>query len=191
MSGGAHTQGEDAITNHPQAATRLFLTGPPGCGKTTAIRRTLERLARPAAGFFTQEVRVPHGGGRLGFDVESLDGHRGPLARIGGDGPRVGRYRVDVPSFDAIGVRALELALEQPGTVLVIDELGKMEFLSPRFLELLPRLLAAPNPLLGTILARPHPVADRVRRARGVEVIAVTAHNRDDLPLALAERLAR
>ena len=28
-------------------------------------------------------------------------------------------------------------------------------------------------------------------RARGVEVIAVTAHNRDDLPLALAERLAR
>lgn len=185
---------------------RILLTGPPGCGKTTVILRTLALLGRPAAGFYTEEVRrgaparpgagrTPAGAGtggrpgpRTGFDVVSLDGRRGPLARVGGPGPRVGRYGVDVPSFEAVGVRALEAALEDPRVLLVVDELGRMEFLSPAFRALLPRLFRAPNPLLGTVLSRPHPLADRYRGAPGVEVVEVGRGNREALPGILAGR---
>jgi nucleoside-triphosphatase len=86
----------------------IFVTGPPGVGKSTLIRRVLEQLqladscpagsrgpAQPssnasaaasssttaATGFYTEEVRA--GGERQGFDVVTLDGQRGPLARIG------------------------------------------------------------------------------------------------------------
>lgn len=124
----------------------------------------------------------------MGFDVVTLDGVRGPLARVGGLGPRVGRYVVDVSSFEQIGVPALEAGLEDPHTVLVVDELGKMEFHSRRFAALLPMVFAGENPVLGTILSRPHPIADGIRQLAGVEFVGVTAGNRDILPRGLAAR---
>jgi hypothetical protein len=46
--------------------TNLMLAGQPGCGKTTVIRKTIERLqGQRLAGFYTQEVRRhghPHPG---------------------------------------------------------------------------------------------------------------------------------
>jgi nucleoside-triphosphatase len=173
----------------PAHPLRILLTGRPGAGKTTVILRTLERLDRPAAGFYTQEVReAGPRGARLGFDVITLDGARAPLARTGFRGPRVGRYGVDVRGFEELAIPALERGLADPGTLLVLDELGKMEFLSRAFVAFLPRVFAAPNPLLGTIMSRPHPVADRWRHAPGVEIVAVTAANRERLPDALARR---
>jgi nucleoside-triphosphatase len=169
---------------------RILLTGLPGCGKTTVILRTLPLLSQPAAGFYTEEVRRGEGGGRLGFDVVTLDGRRGPLARLGRPGPRVGNYAVDLESFEDVGVRALGAGLREPHTLLVIDELGKMEFLSAAFVALLERAFQSPNPLLGTVLYRPHPVADRLRQAPGVELIQVTRQNRDALPVELARRLS-
>jgi nucleoside-triphosphatase len=173
-------------------AQRILLTGLPGSGRTTVILRTLERLDRPAAGFFTTEVRERAAGGRaarVGFDVVALDGARVPLARVGFRG-YVDRYGVNVAGFEEVVLPALWRGLEDPDTLLVVDELGRMEFLSRGFLELLPRIFAAPNPLLGTILARPHPVAARYCRVPGVEVIPVTATNRYRLPEVLAHRLS-
>ncbi|HEY7436700.1 MAG TPA: nucleoside-triphosphatase, partial [Methylomirabilota bacterium] len=68
------------------------------------ILRTLPLLSQPAAGFYTEEVRD---------------------AKAGGPGPRVGKYAVDLGSFEDIGVRALEAGLREPHHLLVLDELGK------------------------------------------------------------------
>jgi nucleoside-triphosphatase len=72
----------------------------------------------------------------------------------------------------------------------VLDELGKMEFLSPAFVILLERVFQSPNPVLGTILYRRHPLGDRLRRTPGVELIQVTTQNRDALPADLARRFS-
>jgi nucleoside-triphosphatase len=168
---------------------RILLTGPPGCGKTTVILRTRGLLSHPAAGFYTEELRISEGG-RLGFDIVALDGRRGPLARVGRPGPHVGKYAVDLSSFEDVGVRAVEAGLREPHTLLVIDEVGKMELLSAAFVTLLELAFRSPNPLLGTILDRPHPLADRFRRAPGVELIPVARQNRDALPAELARRFS-
>jgi nucleoside-triphosphatase len=87
-------------------------------------------------------------------------------------------------------VRALGAGLREPHQLLVLDELGKMEFLSTAFVTLLERAFQSPNPLLGTILHRPHPLADRFRHAPGVELIPVTRQNRDALPAELARKVS-
>ena len=62
-----------------------------GVGKTTLVCRVCEILRERCGpstvqGFYTQEVREEVGGRgrgrRIGFDVVTFDGKRGPLARI-------------------------------------------------------------------------------------------------------------
>jgi nucleoside-triphosphatase len=57
----------------------VLLSGKPGCGKTTVVRKTVERLPLPVGGFYTREMRMA--GRRLGFEIVTLDGRRGVLAR--------------------------------------------------------------------------------------------------------------
>jgi nucleoside-triphosphatase THEP1 len=58
----------------PQARVvteRVLLTGRPGCGKTTLIKRIVKQVARPAGGFYTEEIRER--GRRVGFRMITLD----------------------------------------------------------------------------------------------------------------------
>jgi nucleoside-triphosphatase len=64
-------------------------------------------------------------------------------------GPRVGRYAVHLEALEAVCADALE---PRPGVDgAVIDEIGKMECLSPAFVRAARRALSEPVPVLGTI----------------------------------------
>ncbi|KAF6274700.1 nucleoside-triphosphatase, cancer-related [Rhinolophus ferrumequinum] len=95
-------------------ARHVFLTGSPGVGKTTLIQKASEVLkssGMPVDGFYTEEVR--QGGRRIGFDVVTLSGLRGPLSRVGSEPLpgrrecRVGQYVVDVTSFEQLALPVL------------------------------------------------------------------------------------
>ena len=164
-----------------------LLTGRPGVGKTTCLRRTLELLGRPAGGFFTEEVRRQ--GTRVGFALVTLDARRAMLAEAGRrGGPRVGKYGVDLDALDRVGVPAIREAV-RAGRLVVIDEIGKMEMASDAFRAAVEEALRSEVPILGTILAAPHPWADRIKAHPAVTLIDVTPANRDGLPAELARRL--
>ncbi len=157
-------------------------------GKTTCIERLLARLEAPAAGFLTREVR--EAGRRVGFDVESLGGRRGVLARRGLESRyRVGPYGVALEEFEAVALPALEEGLAG-GVLLVIDEIGKMELFSEAFKALVRRAVEGPGALVGTVMIGNPPFVRRLKGHPAVELIEVTPSNRDSLPLELAGRLA-
>jgi nucleoside-triphosphatase len=165
---------------------RILVTGPPGVGKTTLVRRVIELLrGKRLAGFYTEEVRGR--GGRTGFRIVTLDGRTARLATARGEGgPRVGRYTVDVAAPEAV-CDVLEPA---PAVdAVVVDEIGKMECLSPAFVEATRRALSGPLPILGTIaLAGGGFIAEAKRMAR-VEVVALSRESRDQLPAEIARRI--
>lgn len=167
--------------------TALLITGAPGTGKTTLIRAVIAELPGRAGGFVTEEIR--EGRERVGFRVNALNGRVGILAHAKAvRGPRVGRYQVDVPGFEAVGVDALEAATRE-ADLIVVDEIGKMELCSPRFAVALEAALASPKPILGTILKAPHPWTDALKRRPTVELYRLTERNREDLKDALLARL--
>src|SRR6185369_7520891 len=96
-----------SMTRSQPAAAKIFLTGDPGCGKTTAMRRVVERLGLlPMTGFYTEEVR--ENGTRTGFRGVTLDGKVFTLARAGAAGDfRVGPYGISLEALEAVGVPAL------------------------------------------------------------------------------------
>jgi nucleoside-triphosphatase len=62
--------------------------------------------------------------------------------------------------------------------VVVIDEVGKMELLSPAFRDVLIEVLNSRKRLLGTIMLQPHPFADQIKRDARVRVVLLTRANR-------------
>jgi nucleoside-triphosphatase len=179
----------------------ILLTGRPGIGKTTAIRHVVKTLGNRAGGFYTREVRAA--GRRTGFELVACTQLRwatlaGETALLATRGPDValdrpapfGRYRVNLDAIDAVGVPALLDALDQ-GQVVVVDEIGPMEILSPRFRDAILRLLEGDVAVVGTIVLRPQPFADRVKAHPRVTVRHVTRDNRDDLPNRILSELAR
>ncbi|MEW6657820.1 MAG: nucleoside-triphosphatase [Thermodesulfobacteriota bacterium] len=158
---------------------RILLTGPPRCGKTTVVQKVVARFPGRAAGFFTREVRER--GERVGFEIVTLDGQAAMLSHVAFPGPqRMGKYGVSLENLHRVGLPALEPA---PGLdLLVVDEIGKMECLSPLFVEAVELLWNAPVALLLTVAAKGSGYIQRIKEKPGRTLITVTAANREELP---------
>lgn len=157
----------------------LLLTGVPGVGKTTVIRRVAERLSNDRlGGFYTEEQR--EAGQRTGFRLVDFEGNALTFAHVGFGGPRVSRYGVDVAALDA---RAEALLVPRPQAgVYLIDEIGKMECLSPRFVAAMRHLLASDRCIVATVAKKGEGLIDEVKRCPGSVLWEVRHVNRDRLP---------
>jgi len=171
-----------------RSIVNTLITGLPGVGKTTLLKRVVEKLNCPAFGFYTSEVR--QAGNRVGFSLETLSGEKGILSHKNIKSPyRVGKYGVDLKSFESLGVGELEKGLATD-SLLVIDEIGKMELFSVRFKKILLKAMEAPNPLLATILYKSHPLCDSLKGRADTEVIRMSTGNREQLIDILVKRFA-
>jgi len=152
-----------------------LLTGQPGTGKTSLIKRVVAGMKVRAGGFYTEEIRSR--GVRQGFRLITLDGQDTILSHIDIDSPyRVSKYGVDIDGLDRIGVSALHRAARQCDLV-VIDEIGKMELFSANFRQTVSRIIDSGKMVLGTIMLSPHPWADDIKRQPQVNLVTVTRDN--------------
>ncbi len=159
---------------------RILVTSLPGVGKTTLIKQICGTLADlHPVGFYTEEIRS--GGIRRGFSLVGLDGTRGILAHVDCRSPhKIGKYGVDMPAFDAF-LDTIDILAGADGLV-IIDEIGKMECLSPKFTRLVLDLLETQNRLVATIALRGGSFISDIRRRPDVTLFELTHRNRNDAP---------
>jgi len=153
----------------------LLLTVKPGTGKTALIKEALARTRVKGDGFYTKEIRTR--GIRQGFQIVTLGGQEAILAHVGISSPyHVSKYKVDIEALNRVGVSALRQALKE-SDLIVIDEIGKMELLSPLFREVVTQAINSDKKVLGTIMLNSHPFTDEIKRHAEVEVLLVTRDN--------------
>uniref|UniRef100_A0A7N2M2A0 Uncharacterized protein n=1 Tax=Quercus lobata TaxID=97700 RepID=A0A7N2M2A0_QUELO len=190
----------------------FLVTGPPGVGKTTLIMRVFETLkaSNPnlkVQGFYTREIR--QGSERVGFEVVTLDGRRGPLASttisrhvkkplsflllnyvFGSEcdkipeslrWPNVGKYRVDIASFESLALP--ELQVREDTDLFIIDEVGKMEMYSSSFFPAVLKVLESNIPVLASVpipkFGRDIPGVARLKNHPGATMSTLSTSNRD------------
>lgn len=175
---------------------RVFLTGPPGIGKTTAMRlitRELRVHGRKVGGIITSEIRDSRG--RLGFQIEDISTHKvGTLAHIHeklSDGPSVGKYHVNLFNIETIGAEAITNAVHT-ADVVIIDEIGPMELKSRGFIVAVESALGSQKGVIGTIhRMSTHPLVNAIRSNPDCHILEVSLHNRDKIPSDVAAGVTR
>ena len=169
----------------------LLLTGVPGIGKTTVIRKlaTAMRQQQPG-GFYTEEIRAA--GRREGFRLIGFNHNQGIIAHVDSDHRyRVGKYGVNVAAINRLADSAL--GIREETDVYLIDEIGKMECLSDVFVQRIQSLLESNKTLIATVAIKGGGLIAAVKQWPGSELWEITRANRDTLPekatLWLQERL--
>jgi nucleoside-triphosphatase len=160
---------------------KVLLTGRPGCGKTTLIKRVVNELALSVGGFYTEEIRQR--GERVGFKVITLDGEEAVLAHVNlNTEQRVGKYGLDLHALERIGTEAIRMAV-RARQLVVIDEIGPMEIKSRIFCDIANEALNSPDTsgILGTITARSFPFTNAIKKRHDITLIEVHPKNREQL----------
>jgi len=159
-------------------SAKILLTGLPGCGKTTAVMQIIANLnPKKVAGFYTQEIRQNNV--RKGFRWARLDGSDGILAHIDIKGPfKVGKYGVDVAGFekDVVPVFETERADVE---LFVIDEIGRMECLSKKFIAAVRRLFTSDKSVLATVAQKGTGLISEVKNYPGTKLFNLSPQRRE------------
>ena len=157
----------------------ILITGLPGCGKTTLLQKVAEELkALRPSGFFTSEIREANT--RKGFELSSLNGKNGVLAHVDINGPYwVGKYKVDVKGFEAF-LEMIPLVVPSV-SLIIIDEIGKMECFSELFRQLVIQVLGSDKVVLASIALKGGGFIERIKKRDDVQLVELVQSRRETL----------
>jgi nucleoside-triphosphatase len=122
------------------------------------------------------------GGVRIGFAIKDLSsGRTGELAsatsRIG---PKVGRYRVNLSDLASIGGAGLVTAAEK-AEIILIDEVGPMELVSPEFRRGIRSCIDSGKTVLAVVHEKLEDDLLNELRSKANEIFELSVENRDEV----------
>lgn len=140
-------------------------------------------------GCATAELREK--GQRVGFEVRDLtSGSKGKLASVGGGlGPRVGKYRVNLEDLAAVGAKGL-LDAAASSELIVVDEVGPMELVSPEFRRAVKACIESGKPILAVIHQRLEDDLLTEFRAKATRIFDVELNSRESVAEELGSEIA-
>jgi len=166
---------------------KILITGPPRCGKTTLITELASEIHNQGyniSGFVTTEVKS--GKYRIGFRARDIvTKNECWLARKGGKDTKymVGRYNVYIEQFNRLLDESFKgFTLNKSTDLCIIDEIGKMELFSEKFISIVSDLFSSNLSVLATIGQKlKHPIKDQLLDLKNVKLYSLNSQNFNEI----------
>ena len=171
--------------------TVIVLTGAPGVGKTTALIRVAQALNErgvKVGGIVSRELRTNNNNMRIGVEFINLGTNdRNVLASITGNGPKVGKYFVNIAGCRFAAERLTNAV--RNSDVIICDEIGPMEVKSREFIDSVKNLLDVDKKVIVVVHQKlQHLLADEFRNKSSL-LIKLNLENREKVNEILLDRL--
>ena len=169
--------------------TIIVLTGAPGVGKTTAVirvARALKERGVKVGGIVSRELRINNM--RVGFEfIDLTTNDRTVLASITGNGPKVGKYFVNVAGCRFAAERLTNAV--RNSDVIICDEIGPMELKSREFIDSVKNLLEVDKKVIVVVHQKlQHLLTDEFRNKSSL-LINLDLENREKANEILLDKL--
>jgi nucleoside-triphosphatase len=102
---------------------------------------------------------------------------------------KVGKYGVDVAGFEKSVVPILDIN-RSDAELFIIDEIGKMECFSKKFVTAVRRLFASDKSLLVTVARKGTGLISEVKNYPGTKLFSLTPQNRDKIIAEISQILS-
>jgi nucleoside-triphosphatase len=155
----------------------VFITGPPGIGKTAVIRRLLKDLTPLIVrGFFKEEIIENNV--CKGFRIVTLDFQDQILGHVFIEGPhRVSGFGINVEGFENLVLPQLTISKEVD--LFVLDAIGPMECISQKFCEQVKKIMNSSIPMIATLVGSETPGTLRLSSRKDVAILQVNHKNKE------------
>lgn len=155
----------------------ILITGIPGAGKTTLIKRLciVFKEFNPV-GFVTNEIMEE--GNITGFEANNLFGDNKIFAHTKLKSKvSIGKYKIDIKGFDFFLDQTF--SRDKKTGLYFIDEISKTACESKKFGKILLGLLDAKKPVISTISDKGMGLISDIKKREDVRIFEVTEQDRD------------
>ncbi len=157
----------------------IFLTGLPCAGKTSLIKEIVKELRGKQGGFYTSEIKEKNK--RIGFKIENFNGKSGVLAHVDFKSPyKISKYGINLKDLNEIGTDSVVKAMRE-SEFIVVDEIGKMELLSPQFKKVIWNALETDKKIIGTIKLKHDYFTAEIKKRKDTRIFELTKTNREEV----------
>lgn len=160
-------------------AKNVFITGIPGVGKTTLLKKLAHDLSMLVIKGFYKEKIIEDDLIR-GYRVVSFDYHDQILAHLFIEGPnKSDGFGVNLEGFEKFILPQMEKI--NLVDLFIFDEIGKMECMSGLFCKKLEEILAAPIPVIATYSHHSAFDLKKLKKRKDSTFLQMTTKNRDNI----------
>jgi nucleoside-triphosphatase len=154
---------------------KIGVTGEKGIGKSTALRKVLEKFSQKPLGFVTKPIKERDA--FRGFEIVDLfDGASHPIAYF----DEKNSIHPILEGFETVGVSALSHALKY-GDVILMDELGFLENDAMNFKNMVFKVLESDKLVFCVIKAERNDFLETVSNKMD-RIFTIDRENRDKIP---------
>ena len=103
----------------------------------------------------------------------------------------VGNYNVFVDEFEQFLEKSFEnFSIDNSNNLIIIDEIGKMELYSKKFISLISEIFKSNNSILATIGQKlRHPVKEMLLQMKNIKIYNLNRNNFNDIKSDLIQNL--
>ncbi len=98
------------------------------------------------------------------------------------------RYGVSIENIESVAVPSI--TPPDASTVIILDEIGKMECFSGKFKQAAKDILDSSNIVIGTITLGGDDFISEIKHRDDIEIIEVNQYNRDSLPDLILKKIS-